>query len=109
MPELCNELSFIGKITVVLVGAVCGMLEAEVSADGPEQLVEGSSSDWLLLEGGLPSSSASDILPQRSSKKFHRPEVLDLARYAAKQPQAFFSSRAALALSVALSCSMNKD
>ena len=38
------------------------MVEAEVSTDGTEQLVEGSSSEWLLLEGGSPSSSPSDIL-----------------------------------------------
>ena len=108
MPELCNELLFIRKITVVFVGTGCGMLEVEVSADGPEPLVEGLSSDQFLLEKGLYSSSASDILPERSSNKSHRPEVLDHARDAAKWPQASFSSWAALTLSVAASCSMNK-
>ena len=34
---------------------------------------------------------------------------MEPAREAAKWPQASFSSRAALALSVAESCSMNKD
>ena len=51
----------------------------------------------------------SDILLNRSSNKSHKPEVLDPARYVAKQPQASFSSGAALALSVAESCSINKD
>ena len=57
MPELCNELLFIGKITVVLVGTGCGMLEV-TSTDASEPLVKGSSSERLLLEGGLFSSSA---------------------------------------------------
>ena len=60
------------------------MLEVEVSTDGQDPLVEGSSSEWLLLEGGLFSSSASDILPKRSSNKSHRPKVLDPSRDVAK-------------------------
>ena len=85
------------------------MLEVEVNTDEPELLAEGSSSEWLLLEGGLFSSSASDILPKRSSNKSHRPEVLDPARDADKWLHASFSSRAALALRVAANCNMNKD
>ena len=60
-------------------------------------------------EGGPSSSSALEISPNRLSNNFHRPEVLDPMKEAAKWPQASFSSRAALALSVAESCSMNKD
>ena len=43
------------------------------------------------------------------SSKFRKPEVLDPARETESWPQVSFSSRAALVLRVAMSCSKNRD
>ena len=102
MLEPCTDPSFIEKMTLVGVSV-------RVGTDEPEALVEGSSSGQLFLDGGPSSSSASEISSNRSSTNSHRPEVLQPTREAAKQPQASFSSWAALALSVAAHCSMSKD
>ena len=94
MPESCSEPLFMGKSTLTSVKGV------SVGADGLESLVEGLSSGQLFLEGGSSSSLVSEISPKRSSNKSPRPGVLDPARDTAKWPQAFFSIRAPLVLSV---------
>ena len=97
MPESSSEPSFMGKITLTLVDRV----SVSEAADELESLVEGSSSDWLSLEGGTSSSSVLHISPKRSANNSHSPEVLNPARDATKWSQASFSSRATLALSQA--------
>ena len=77
---------FIGKTTLTLVERVSG----SVGTDGPEALVEDSSSGWLFLVGGPSSSLALETSPKRYSNNSHRPEVHDPTREAAKQPHAYF-------------------
>ena len=58
----------------------CGMLEMEVGTEEPDLLVEGSSSEWLLLRGGPLSPSVLETSTKRPSSKSHKSEVLDPAR-----------------------------
>ena len=60
------------KITVDLVETGCATWKVEVNTDEPKPLVQGLSSEQLLLGGGLPSSPTSDILQERSSSKCYK-------------------------------------
>ena len=59
-------------------------LEIEVVTEGPDLFVQGSSSEWLLLGGGLLSPSILKISPKRPSSISYTPEFSDPARDAAR-------------------------
>ena len=104
MPQSCREPSFMGKVILILDEGTVGGLGSKGS-----ELVEGSSSKWVSLDGGPSSSSALGNSSNKSSKMPHRVEVFVPAKEAANYPWASFSRSDALLLSIAESCSIYKD
>ena len=82
MPESYKEPTFIGKVISILGKGVVENFGSKGS-----ELVEGSTSRWIFLDGGPSSSSNSGISSNKSSKMSQRLEVFVPTKEAMKHPQ----------------------